>query len=194
MGYEKMERRFPCPCGKGVQVSEWEEHDTWVHGNEGGPYKLECEDCAAQYESYWSVGQGQVWILKEDKGRLDSLESEAKEKQAKLQEIVVERYEESFVSHVLGLRNRTEMKYALHTAASGFFKNAKGNPSYVEGVARESIRAGPRETFGELRVQDSEVSGIMAEIDSLKREIGELRGRMEKIPVPDRWGKVQKMP
>jgi hypothetical protein len=65
---------------------------------------------------------------------LSSLESEAKEGQAQLQKIIVGRYEEQFVSHVLGLRNRTEMKYALG-ASTGFFKDAKDNPSYVEAEA-----------------------------------------------------------
>lgn len=192
MGYEKMERRIPCPCGKGTQVAEWEEHDTWSRGDEFGTYRLECEECAARYVSYWDLGQ--VWILKEDKQRLDSLESEAKASQEKLQKLIVERYEEPFVSHVLGRRNRTEMKYALYSVSVGFLKDAKDNPSYVEQIARKSISEHPCESFSHLRVQDSEVSGIIAGIDSLKQKIAEFRKRMAKIPVPDKWGNVRKMP
>lgn len=90
MGYEKMERRFPCPCGKGTQISEWEEHDTWVHGDTIGPFRLECEDCAARYESHWRIVGGQVWVLKEEKNRLDSLESQVMEKEAKLKALGVQ--------------------------------------------------------------------------------------------------------
>lgn len=190
MGYEKMERRIPCPCGKGTQVAEWEEHDTWSRGDEFGTFQMECEECAARYAYYWHTGQ--VWIRKEDALKLNSLESEVKESQTQLDKIIVERYEEQFVSHVLGLRNRTEMKYALG-AGTGFLREAKDNPSYVEQVARKALRNRPLQSFFQLRIQDSEVSGLTAKIDSLKNESRELIKRMEKIPVPDRWGNVPKV-
>lgn len=170
-------------------MCEWEEHDTWVNGTETGLCRLECEECAARYDSSWDLGQ--VWVPKEDKRRVAGLESMVKEKLAELRRIVVERYEEAFVSHVLQLRNRTAMKYALRVVPVGFLKNAKDNPSYVEQVARESIREHPREALGVLRVGDAEVSRIMTEIDSLKKEVGELRNGMTKIPAPDRWGNVR---
>ncbi|MBZ5492894.1 MAG: hypothetical protein LAO76_18400 [Acidobacteriia bacterium] len=192
MGYEKMERRVPCPCGKGIQVVEWEEHDTWSRGDEFGTYRLECEECAARYAYYWHTGHGQVWILNEDSLKLSSMESEAKAEREKLHKLIVERYEEQFVSHVQGLRNRTEMKYALG-AGTGFFKNAKNNPSYVEGVARKSIRDRPRESFARLRVEDTEVNGLMTKIDTLNKEIFEFKRQMKKIPVPDRRGNIPKM-
>lgn len=190
MGYEKMERRIPCPCGKGTQVAEWEEHDTWSRGDEFGTYRLECEECATRYVYYWHTGQ--VWIRKEDALKLNGLQSEAKENQSRLERIIVERYEEQFVSHVLGLRNRTEMKYALG-AGTGFFREAKDNPSYVEQVARKAIRERSLQSFAQLRVQNSEVSELKAKIDSLINERLELTKRMEKIPVPDKWGNVPKV-
>jgi hypothetical protein len=192
MGYEKMERRIPCPCGRGTQVAEWEEHDTWSRGDEFGTYVLECEECSAKYVYYWYTGHGQVWIRKEDALKLNSLESEAKENQKQLEQIIVGRYEEQFVSHVLGLRNRTEMKSALG-AGTGFLREAKDNPSYVEQAARKAIRERPLQSFTHIRIQDSEISGLTAKIDSLKNESRELIKQMAKIPVPDRRGNVPKV-
>lgn len=190
MGYEKMERRIPCPCGKGTQVAEWEEHDTWSRGDEFGTYVLECKECAERYVYYWHIGQ--VWIRKEDALTLNGLESKAKESQSQVGRIIVERHEEQFVSYVLGLRNRTEMKYALG-AGVGFFRDAKDNPTYVEQSARKAIRERPLQSFTQLRVQDSEVSRLTGKIDSLNNESREFRKRMEKIPVIDKWGNVPKV-
>ena len=78
-------------------------------------------------------------------------------------------------------------------AASGFFREAKDNLSYVEQEARKAIKDRPLRSFAQLRVQDSEASGLTAKIDSLKNESRELTKQMEKIPVPDKRGNVPKV-
>jgi hypothetical protein len=183
MGYEKFEREFPCPCGKGVQVAEWEEHDTWVSGNEGAEYALKCPDCAARLV-YFYHGALQFWARKEDKERLDKYAGDAGELRKRGEKLIVERCEQAFVDHVMRLPNRMTKKAATG-AGRGFLKKAT-DPAYVEATAREAIRHHPQRCFAELKSPDSEIENLFAMADQLKQEERAFAEIIEKIGIPDK--------
>ena len=183
MAYEKCNREFPCPCGKGVQVAEWEEHDTWVSGNEGATYTLKCPVCAKRLV-YFCHGAQQFWVRKEDKEKLDRFAQDATELRKRGQKLIVERYEQPFVDHVLRLPNRMTKKAATG-AGRGFLKNAT-DPSYVEAAARQAIKEHPQSCLAELTIADSEIENLFATADRLKQEERAFAGSIEKIAIPDK--------
>lgn len=69
MGYDNMERAFPCLCGKGQMLAEWKEHDTWPSSNRYIKWHFECADCAAEYE-FTDFIDAQV-VRKTDAQKLD---------------------------------------------------------------------------------------------------------------------------
>ena len=49
MAYEKMDREYPCPCGKGKMIAEWQEHDVYPSGNRLVRWRFECTECSDNY-------------------------------------------------------------------------------------------------------------------------------------------------
>jgi hypothetical protein len=183
MGYEKFDREFPCPCGKGVQVAEWEEHDTWVSGNEGATYTLKCPDCAARLVFLYH-GALQFWVRKEDKEKLDKYAEDSREHRKRGEKLIIERYEQFFVDHVMQLPNRMAKKAATG-AGRGFLKRAT-HPSFVEAAAHEAIKHHPQHCFAELKTPDPEIEALFATADRLKKEERAFAETMEKIGIPDK--------
>ena len=184
MGYEKFEHEHPCPCGKGVQVAEWEEHDTWVSGNEAATYTLRCPDCAQRFVYFYDVGQG-YWVLKEDKQKIDDLEKRIRETEANLERRmreVVAPHEQAWVDHINTLPSRSAKKSALN-AGRGFLKLAL-NPAFVEAEARAKIRLDPKWVYTELKLNDAEVESLSATLLALRQEKYELEKSIQKIRVP----------
>jgi hypothetical protein len=185
MGYEKFEREFPCPCGQGIQVAEFEEHDTWVSGNEAATYTLKCPQCAERFTHFYHGVES--WVLKSDKERIDGLEQQIRATETKvnvLLENLVKQHEQSWVDYINHLRNRTEKKSALR-GGRGFLHQAL-DPSFVEAEARAKIKNDPQLVYRAMKLHDAEIEGLSASRQRLIEEKRALEGSIEKIPVPDK--------
>ncbi len=186
MGYEKFEREFPCPCGQGFQVAEWEEHDTWVSGNEGASYRLKCPHCAERLVHFNRWGE-QSWVVKQDKEKIDGLEARIRQMEAKVEKLIrelVARHEQPWVDYINRLPNRTAKKSALG-AGRGFLKRAV-DPAFVEAEARAIIKSDPKWVYEALKLHDTEIDDLSATLQALQQEKRELENSINKIPIPDK--------
>ena len=186
MGYEQFDREFPCPCGKGVQVAEWEEHDTWASGNEGATYTLKCPSCAERLTHSYHGGV-ESCVLKQDKEKIDGFEIRIREMEARIGKLLaelVERHEQSWVDYINRLPNRMATKSALR-AGRGFLKQAV-DPSFVEAEARATIKSDPRWIYTAMKLHDAEIETLSATFQSLRQEKRELENSINRIPVPDK--------
>jgi prefoldin subunit 5 len=184
MGYEKFEHEFPCPCGQGVQVAEWEEHDTWASGNEAATNRLTCPDCAQRLAYFYHAGEG-YWVLKEDKKKVDTLEIRIQETEATIKKLtaeLVQRHEQPWVDYINRLPNRMAKKSALG-AGRGFLKLAV-DPAFVEAEARATIKSDPKWVYEALKLHDRQIEDLYVALHSLRKEKSELEGSIQKIRVP----------
>ena len=74
MAYEKMEQSFPCRCGQGRMIAEWQEHDTWVSPNRSITWSFNCHNCSTEYEFYRKFASPCYVIRKVDGEKLRSME------------------------------------------------------------------------------------------------------------------------
>jgi hypothetical protein len=186
MGYEKFDREFPCPCGQGVQIAEWEEHDTWVSGNEAATYRLKCPECAQRLVHFYNGGL-ESWVRKEDKEKVDGLERRIRETEAKAKMLMaklVEQHEQSWVDYISQLPNRMAKKSALG-AGRGFLKRAV-DPNFVEAEARATIKSDPQWVYTMMKLHDVEIQDLFLTLDRLRKEKRELETSINKIPIPDK--------
>jgi hypothetical protein len=75
MGYETVERSFPCKCGQGKMIGAWQEHNTYPSNNKSITWRFECEACSEQYEFYHEL-LSQYVIRKSEADKLRAVKND----------------------------------------------------------------------------------------------------------------------
>ena len=158
MGYEKMERAFPCLCGRGRMLAEWQEHDTWPSSSRCIRWHFECPDCAMGYEFVDILGQHIV-------GKGDALEyltMRAAYDQAyqRVLDIAVPKYEEKWVEYVFSLPTKAAKHRALAGCSYGTFLKRADDRRWLERQARSRFRYKAKDCLREMGIDDVEVNEL----------------------------------
>jgi hypothetical protein len=186
MAYEKMDRSFPCLCGSGEMIAEWEEHDTWPSPNRRIQWSFACANCAAEYEFYSHL-VGLYTVRRGDADRHRELVRQYKSASIRVYEVASAKYEQRWVNYVLSRGTKAAMHRAIAptTTYATFAKHAKYE-GWVEREARNKFRSYPKDCLDRLGIEDAEVSELNAAVEARRKEASDFWENTKKTAVPFR--------
>jgi len=182
MAYEKMERTFPCMCGNGKMIAEWEEHDTWTSPNRHIHWRFECFYCTAEYVFY-SPLVGWYVVRKGDAQKHRAMVLDYQAARRKRADIV-SKYEQRWVDHVLFLPTKTAMHHAISDCSYGTFLKRVRSAEWLEEEAKSRFRLRPGECLARLRIKDVEVNESAAAVKDLEKAADAFWESIDKKDVP----------
>jgi hypothetical protein len=181
MGTDKMDRSFPCLCGKGEMLAEWSEHDTWPSPNRSIGWSFQCPDCEAKY-----VFAG-IWteiILRTDAEKLAELASESEAAKAKVYEVAGPRYEERWVKFVASQGTKKEQNRLIGSGSYGTFLKYASRPGWIEYKSKLRFQVAPKKCLDQMNVADPEVSALHEAAVAAQRATDDFWHSIEKKAVP----------
>jgi len=190
MAYEKMDRAFPCVCGKGKMIAEWEEHDTWPSSNRSIVWRFECLECAVEYEFYHHH-----IVRKRDADKHRAMSKDCNLARRRVLEVATPRYEQKWVDYVLSLPTKKAMHRAIARYSLGTFLKQARSREWLEEEARTKFRTGPKECLDKLslakarnllseKVHDPEVSELNATAEEAEKAADAFWESIDKKRVP----------
>ena len=181
MAYEKVDRAFSCPCGKGEMIAEWEEHDVYPTGSRFVEWRFECPECAANY-----VFCEQYVVRKDDAERHRAMSVHQASLRRVASETAARRYERQWADYVLSLPTRAAMHRAIGCGGYGtFLKRAKSN-EWVEAKARGKLHTSPEDCLLKLGIVDADVDEAISMAEDTRKAADALWMSVDKkhLPLP----------
>lgn len=181
MGTDRMERNFPCLCGKGDMLAEWSEHDTWPSPNRSIAWSFECADCDAQYEFY-----GEYIIKKTDAAKVRALTAEVLAANNNLCKAATAKYEKRWVELVAAQPTKKAQHRLLRYFSYGTFLKDASRPGFIEQQSKMHFQVAPKDCLDHLGIVDAEIDGLEG-IAKAAAEVGQnFWNSIEKRTVPYR--------
>jgi hypothetical protein len=179
-----MERSFPCKCGNGKIIAEWEEHDTWPSSNRCITWRFECDECAAQYVFYYNPRCCLVRQADADSHRAMIAAREAAD--SKVYEIA-KKYKQKWIDYVLHLPTKVAKHHAVGARSSyGTFLKKARSTEWLTSEAKDEFRMQPKRCIDRLGITDLEISELNAEAASARKTADEFWINIDKTDVPFR--------
>src|SRR6266436_5664864 len=122
MGYDQMEREFPCPCGKGTILASWEEHDTWPSPNRSIDWAFKCSDCEKQF-CFGGLFSADYILRLEDAEKAGELRMRQEKARNAVYDFAGPLYEEKWLAYVGSLGTKRAMNDAIGGGGYGTFLN-----------------------------------------------------------------------
>ena len=184
MGYETERRTFPCQCGSGKLIGEWEEHDTWPGTSRHIEWRFECPECAGKYVFYPRTDRHIVQRL--DADRLAAMMAEYQVAFQKFCDLAAQRYEDKWTEYVATLPTKRAMHEVIGSGSYGTFLKRATSRERLDFEAKAKFHFNPMKCLNWMGIQDSEVSVLHAEAEKLRSAKDTLWESVDKHPVPMR--------
>jgi len=180
MGTHKMDRSFPCLCGKGEMLAEWSEHDTWPSSNRGISWSFNCPDCQAKFVF---VGLWTEIILRTDAEKHSALETASRAAKAEVRKVAA-RYEDRWVQFVMASGTKKEMNRLVASGSYGTFLKYASRPGWIEEQAKVHFYVAPKECLDHMKVNDTEVATLHEAAVVAEKAANDFWESIKKIDVP----------
>jgi hypothetical protein len=178
VSHETRERSFPCKCGRGKIVAEWEEHDTWPSSNQSITWHFECDECSDRYTFYDDLGTSLV--RKSDAARDRLLIAAYKAANLNVYE-AAKRYEQQWIDYISDLRIKLEMRRVLGFNSS-FLIYTKSS-GWLEREAKEVFSYRPKKCLTKMGISDATVDELDAKARNTEREREVFWAKVKKMDV-----------
>ena len=181
MGTDRMDRSFPCLCGKGEMLAEWSEHDTWPSPNRSIGWSFQCPDCEAKYvfSGMWTEIVSRV-----DAEKYAQLARESSAAKAKVYAVAGPRYEERWVRFVTSQGTKKEMNRLISYGSYGTFLKYASKPGWIENQSKVHFHVVPKECLDQMNVADPEVTGLHEVAVAAQKATDDFWRSVEKKDVP----------
>ena len=184
MAYDKFERSFPCPCGNGQVIAEWEEHDTWPGSNRYPTYKLCCDECAQHL--CISYVKGRVCLLpREDDEKKRRYEQDISELERSMGELATSGYLEEWRKHIKSLPSKAAMCRAMfYSGTEGTFRRNVRTESELERAIEDALRFRPKRCLAGIGIEDSDLNASARRLAQLREKEAAFTASLMVIEVP----------